>query len=61
MNWAKIPEPQMGDLRTRTVFAWLPHEGRDGRIHWLERCEIREQYNHWDGWLNLGNRSPNPW
>lgn len=41
MRWRRTMD---GDMRTRTVFAFLPIWAKDGTVYWLERVTIRERF-----------------
>lgn len=52
MKWktAETPkEPKLGDLKTKTIFAVLPHACTDGYTRWLENIEVEYIYREQSG------------
>lgn len=44
MRWnINKPKPNIGDRRSRQVFAWLPEDVKEWRV-WLEHYEVYEEY-----------------
>lgn len=55
MRWTPRPEPQVGDWRTRTGFAWWPVTLSTGERVWLERYVVVERWEEVLGpWLSDG-------
>jgi hypothetical protein len=44
MRWKKKRHPNVGDIRIKTKFAFLPTKLNDGYTVWLEKYEIIEEY-----------------
>lgn len=53
MRWvrSKLNNPRQGDMRTLTIFAWLPVDcGRECR--WFEKVVILQHYSIHGDWVN---------
>jgi hypothetical protein len=44
MKWTTKIEPSIGDLRSRRIFAFLPHKCEDGYTRWFERIWTEEEF-----------------
>ena len=52
MKWK---DPQHGDQRVKTFFAWFPTWLRRDKCNvWLETVTVEQQYDEWhDAWLSM--------
>lgn len=44
MKWKTTELPEAGDIRYRTVFAWIPIPCEDGQTRWLEHVLVKEKF-----------------